>query len=77
MRVKELRVKTTLPRGLLWAANLVRAAQVLLTGASFLKGPSDGTQRPATQGPAQAADGHRWFPVCTDLGTSFESKKPV
>lgn len=49
-QVKELRVKPTLPGGLLWAANLVRAAQVLLTGASFLKGPSDDTRCPAQGG---------------------------
>lgn len=65
-------MKPTLPGGLRCAANLVRAAQLLLTGASFLKGPSDGTRRPA-----QGIDDHRQFPVCTDPETICESKTPV
>lgn len=64
--------ETPFPGGLPWAVDLVRAAQVLLTGASFLKRPSDGTRHPA-----QGNDGHHCFLVYTDPESTSDSKKHV
>lgn len=52
-------VKPTLPRRLALSNRPGYSTQALLIRASFLKG----------------ADGYLWFPVCTDPGTTFESKK--